>query len=476
MGVLDWLRAEPAPQQRRVKPFTQAGSGGTVVMGGIPQSIEIRPELRGDIRHRTAADMLSNISIIAAGLRYFLDLVAQPNWSVEPAEDLGEGESSDAAKKAAEFFENVMYDMESSWIRVVRRAGFYRFHGFGIHEWTAKRREDGTIGLKDVAVRPPHTISRWHQDEFGQVLGVWQTNPNTAQEIYLPRGKIVYLVDDLFSDSPEGLGLFRQLVEPATRLERYLALEGIGYERDLRGTPIGRAPLSEIAKLLQDGVITEVEAKRLTKQMEDFISLQVRSVDTGMMLDSAPYRAESDTGETVSSVLQWGVELLQGQATSVEHLGAAVERLNREMARIIATEGLLVGSDSGSRALSEDKSRNLYLRVNSTTGDIAECFEKDLIDPIWALNGLPNNLKPTLRVADVSFRSVEQVSAALRDMATAGATLRPDDPVIDDVRDLLGVSRQPELTPDLLGLATGLPDEEELNREDEEEENLEDEE
>src|SRR5690606_18061192 len=124
-----------------------------------------------------------------------------------------------AAQEAADFVESVMFDMETSWAKIARRASMYRFNGFGIQEWTAKRRDDGRIGLKDIAARPCHTITRWEIDEAtGEIRGVYQTNPQTGREIFLPRGKVIYLVDDSLTDHPEGLGLFRNLVEPATRL------------------------------------------------------------------------------------------------------------------------------------------------------------------------------------------------------------------------------------------------------------------
>jgi len=50
-------------------------------------------------------------------------------------------------------------------------------------------------------------------------------------------------------------------------------------------------------------------------------------------------------------------------------------------------------------------------------------------------------------VEDAAFKDAVMIAATLRDMATAGATLAPDDPAIDDLRALLGVSRQPERDP-----------------------------
>lgn len=454
----------------RAAPTKTQGVAGFSVYGGYLATLERNPLLVGTRRYETAADILANASIVAAGTRYFLNLLAKANWSVEPAEDQGEGKASDEAKAAAEFLESVLYDMDTSWVRIVRKTGFYCFHGFGIQEWTAKRRDDGQIGFRDVETRPQHTIERWDVDETGAVLGVAQRSPQTAREIYLPRQKLVYLVDDRMTDSPEGMGLLRHLVEPAERLKAYLKLEGIGFERDLRGMPVIRLPITAINNLVKAGELKEEEAQALIQGAKDFVKTEVKKPNTGLVLDSQPYTNTTADGASVSSVMQWSAELLRGESNGIEHLGAAVNRVNREMARIIGCEHLMLGEGSGSRSLSEDKSQNMYLQVDSTLGDIAEGYERDVVGPIWDLNGLDANLKPTLKTEGVRFRDVEQVARVLRDMATAGAVLSPDDPAIDDVRDLAGISRQPELAVDVLQRSrpgeTVLPDKADLPEKD----------
>lgn len=430
---------------KTAQPTKMVGSSGTSISGGYVQVIDNNPRLSHGQRQLTTADIMANCSIVAAGLRYFLNLVANPAWQVEPAKDINGEESSDEAKAAAEFLESTLYDMNISWVRIIRRSGLFRFHGFGIQEWQAKRREDGLIGYRTIAVRPVHTISRWDTDENGEVLGVTQTNPDNAQEIYLPRSKIIYLVDDSLSDSPEGFGLFRQVVEPAERLKEYLRIEQQGFERDFRGIPVGRAPLSAIDEAIASGELKQEDKPRLLSGIKNFITMRAKGQSTGLLLDSSTYENQSDTGTSATSVPQWGMELLSGGSAGIEHVGTSVRRTNEEIARILGVESMLVGDGGGgSRALSEDKSRNLYLTVNSCVMDIAEAFEHDYVGPLWRLNGLDKKLMPTLKPEDVSFKSVSEITAALRDMATAGAVLAPDDPAIQDVRDLLGISRAPE--------------------------------
>ena len=437
-------------QPTRVSPMKEAGTSGTAVFGGYVEVKERNPKLIGENKWVTFSDMLANVSIVAAGIRYFANLVSRPAWKVEPARDMGEDEEpSDASKAAAEFVESVLGDLDANWTRIVRRSSMYRFNGFGIHEWTAKRREDGLIGMASIEPRPCHTIERWEVEPTGTVLGVFQRSPQTGEQLWIPRPKFIYLLDDTLTDSPEGLGVLRQLVDPAERLQRYSKLEGTGYERDLRGIPVGHAPIAEINAAVEAGAMTKEQGQELVAGLREFVKMQVKEQDTGLLLDSSTYEGQTADGITVSGSKKWDLSLLSASGSGFADISKAIERLRFDMAITIGVEGLLVGSgDNGSRSLSEDKSRNLTLQANACIGDMAEGFERDFIGALWLLNGLPDALKPTLKVEDVAFKDAESVAAVLRDMSTAGAVLDPDDPVINDVRDLLGVSQAPEMTPE----------------------------
>lgn len=431
-----------------VSPYRASGRAGTAVWGGYVQNIERDRRLHGQERYRTASDILANVSIVAAGLRFFLNLVAVPTWTVKPATDLPDGKSSDRAKELADFVSDIIDDLDTSWARIVRRSGMYRYHGFMIQEWIAKRREDGLIGLQDIEQRPQHTIERWELADNGTIVGMWQRWPQNGQLLLLPRQKVVYLVDDMLTDSPEGMGLFRHLVDPAERLRRYLKMEGLGYERDMRGLPVGRAPLADINAAVAAGKMTDAQANLALQGIRQFLQLQVKEEDSSLLLDSSTYLSPNADGFNATNVDKWDLKLLNSGAQGFETLGKAIDRLTHDMARIIGVESLLLGgqqgSGSGGKALSEDKSRNLYLAVDTTVRDIAEAMRRDAIGAVWDLNGLPRNLMPKLHTADVAFKDVAVVAKALADMATAGAILAPDDPAINDVRDLLEVSRQPE--------------------------------
>lgn len=455
MTSLDDTARRPTdiPRLSNPNPFLDVGVSGTAVFGGYLEELEKDSRLGSTQRYKTYSDILANTSIVSAGVRFFLNLVAKAAWKLEPADD------SPEAKHLSELTSEIFHDMETPWHRVVRRATMFKFYGFSVQEITAKRRPDGVIGLLDVDVRPQRTIERWDTTRTGKVLGVIQRSPQTQENIYIPRSKLLYLVDDSLNDSPEGLGLFRHLVEPARRLGRYEQLEGFGYEGDLRGIPIARAPLMALQELVEAGKLSQAAADSATQVMKDFVERHVKNPQLGLLLDSQPWLT-SDEKQSPSTKLQWDIELLDGGEYSLAEVAAAIQRVNQEIARILNVEQLLMGgTDRGSHAMSKDKSQSLGLVVDSTLKELTEQFQRDLITRVWELNGWDLALMPKFKVEQVAYRDIEQVGIVLENLATAGVPLTRKDEAVLEVFDALGLSRlDPALEPEPPEQPTNEPD------------------
>lgn len=416
-------------------PTKTIGVAGVQVIGGYIVEDEKNSDLVGRQRYKTFSELLANISIIAAGVRYFLNLATSSEWTLEAAEDDEDGKFRDMAQAA------LFDDPETPWHRVVRRACMYRFYGFSLQEWTAKRHDDGHLTFADIAPRAQRTIERWDVRPDGAVLGAFQVDPQTNKELYLPRKKLLYVVDDSLNDSPEGLGLFRHVVESSKRLRRYQQLEGWGFEMDLRGIPLGRGPFTELARMVNDGQITAEDRRKIEAPLRDFITNRIKNPELGIVLDSQPFTSTDDATRP-SSIRQWDLELLSAVVGTQKEVAAAINRVNHEIAVVLGVENLLVGSTGeGSLALSKDKSQNFFLTVDGALKEVRASAAKDLILRLWELNGWPKNMMPKPKNESVRFKDVEQITAALTDMATAGAILDPEDPAIGEVRDLLGLSR-----------------------------------
>ena len=430
------------PGQTRL-PRSGIGTSGIVSHGGFVQEDELNKKLASrETRYKTYSEMMANTAIVGAGVRYFLNLAAKSAWSFNPSE-------ADKDGYYAEQLEQILtHDPLTSWHRVVRRATMYRFYGFSIQEWVAKPRPDdsGVITFYDIENRPQSTIYRWHLQRSGTVLATVQQDPQDFKEYVLPRGKLLYLVDDTIRDHPEGLGLFRHMVSSVERLTRYIQLEGIGFDTDLRGIPIGRAPFTELAALETAEEITREQRLAIEKPIRNFVERHVRNEKTSMLLDSIPYESRDEAGRP-STMRQWDIELLKGSSNSFKENASAINRINREIARILGVEHLMIGGDgAGSMALSEDKTRNFYLLVNGALIEMRDAVKRDLAFTIWRLNGWPDEMMPDITTEAVRLGDVEQIGKALRDIAAAGGGITPRDPVVDAVRDRLDLPRTTEET------------------------------
>lgn len=422
-----------------VAPMQTFGVNGTVEYGGYLQDPEKDKRIQGHMKYKTYSDILANTSIVGAGTRYFLNLVAKARWRVEPADD------SPQAKEYAEKVESIMDGMTTPFHRVVRRAAMYRFYGYSVQEWTAKKCKEGHIGFLDVESRPQHSIERWNIDNHGRVLGMHQRRPQDQVEVYLPREKTIYIVDDSLADRPDGLGLFRHLVSPVFRLREYERLEGVGYDTDLHGVPVGRAPYSTLQEKVRNNEMTTEEAEKAIRPIKDFINSHIKNAKLGIIIDSEVYKSQ-DEGLTPSAQRKWDIDVLRvGLGGTLQQAASAIDRVNREIARILGCEHLLLGeNDRGSFSMSQDKSQNFYLIVDSALQEIQQGYQW-YIDVLWLLNGWPDDKKPKFRPESLKFHDVQQITAALRDLAIAGSPVALNDPAINDIREILGISSAPEV-------------------------------
>jgi len=441
-GVATRDQGSPSPMRR-------LGTSGYVVTGGFVMDRERNASLAGSMKYVTYSDILANTSVVAAGVRFYLNLVAKAQFKIHPADD------SEEAEAVAELMQESIDKCSTPWSRVVKRGAMYRFYGFAVQEWVAKRlKSNGKIIMGEVGALPQFTVYRWDTDPVGNVRGIVQFDPQSQTEIYVPRSKLIYVTDDTMSASPEGLGIFRHLVEPAQRLARYEQLEDFGFETDLRGIPIVKAPLTELREEVISGKISEDQRDALLAPFREFLQNHWKNPQLGMLLDSEPYRG-TDAQAIPLGGPQYEMNIVQGQSTGQNEIARSIERINREIARVLGTEHLLLGDGEGSQALSRDKSQNFAAMIDGSLIEVADSLKRDYITPLMKLNGYSEELTPNIRAEQVRFREVEQITAALKDMSAAGVILAPNDPAINEIRELLGLSSAPEMDIEEMAMMQG---------------------
>src|SRR5262245_43210500 len=108
------LATPPLPVPN-VTPFRSMGVNGVTMSAGYVMPVERNADWIGQNKYRTASEIVTNVSIVAASVHYFVNLVAHPQWKVVPRD-----ENSASARDKAELVEEMMYDMDTPWTRIIR--------------------------------------------------------------------------------------------------------------------------------------------------------------------------------------------------------------------------------------------------------------------------------------------------------------------------------------------------------------------
>jgi hypothetical protein len=443
------------------KPSKLEGSDGVIASGGWIASDERSPDLDNPrARFTTFGNAINDSTVIAAAVNYMVRLVAGARWTITPNQEAG----SDGDKAAKIITEGVIEaKTQQPWETTVGQAAMSPIMGFSLHEWAQRRRRDGMIVLGDIQALPQWTIARWDKgdDDMSPLMGVeqWVPGLKTGPK-WLGRKKLLYVVDKKISNKPDGLGLLRHVIKKWKVLERYELLEAFGFEGDLRGIPYGKAPYAKIKQYALDNKKSAEWVKEQTSALRTFIENHIKNPGLGIILDSELY--ETKDGNPTASP-KWALELMKGDGQGLVEIAGAIDRINREISRVLGMEFLMLGADGkGSLALSRDKTSMFATLLASTLSSIAWAVTYDVAWPLLEANGLdPELCAPKILPDPIATEDIEKVTSALVDLANAGAPLMPDDPVVDQVRQRLHLAEQPKLTPELLGALSrqraGLP-------------------
>lgn len=440
--------------QRKTTPITKpSGTTGVASYAGKIANFETSPDLQGRNLYTTYANMIANSVTVGAGVRYYQNLISGTSWTVTEKEGSGA-----IGKKAADLVRTGLFEanMASPWSTVVKRASMYRFTGFSAHEWTMRKRKDGAKVFDDIAHRPQQTIEYWDipDDNNGYFIGVVQRPVVWGNAYYyIARNRLFYCVDNSLSDNPDGVGVLRHVVEHARRLKRYEQLEGWAYETDLRGIPVGRIPYRELEKYAAANGKDDAWIAKQVASVETMVENHVRSPYLGITLDSSPYTTTADSATpTISAIPQWSLDLLKGDAAGLSDITKVIERINREIARVLGMEFMMLGEKSGgSHALAADKTSMFASILEATLHEMTWFAVNDLVYPLLVQNNIdPELYCPDVNPDPIATERIETTVAALQALALAGAPLAPDDPAINQIRSRLHLADAMKMPPELV--------------------------
>ena len=421
------------------------GVAGDNVTNGQIRADEFLPELRGKKAVRKYREMRDNDSTVGAVMYATEQVLRDVKLNVKPANDSAE------AKAEAEFIKSVLDDMDHSLDDHIAEALSFLSYGFAWFEVVYKRREgmqttnpkkrskyaDGRIGVRKIASRAPWTINKFDVDTVsGDVLGLYQDTGHFNGTHYIPVNKSLYYRTTSINGDPSGRSVLRNAYTSYEYLNNLQAIEAIAVERELAGIPVARIPaeyLSNDASSAQAGFVNNLRQ----------ILRDVKFNEQGYIILPSDTYPDKDGAPT--NVRLVDVELMASNGKRNIDIDPIVRRYQHDIARSVLSEFLLLGSQGGSYALSKSKT-DLFLRaLESYIQAIVDVLNKQLVERLWELNGLPFDLMPKIEAGDVAPHDLREIAAFLRNLNGANIDVSTHPEVIQDLMDIAELNYDPDV-------------------------------
>lgn len=363
--------------------------------------------------------------------------------------DVVAADNSEAAKREAEFVKSVLDDMEHSLDDHISEAISYLTYGFSWFEVVYKRREgdarsgkkaskyeDGRIGIKKIAIRAPWTVERFEVDQdSGEVLGMWQEAAWGKTPKMIPVEKSLYYRTTSLNNDPSGRSVLRNSYVSYSYLNKVQAYEAVAIERELHGVPVGRMP----AEYLSSDATADQSALR--NQFERILR-DLKNNEQGYALLPSDLYVDADGKPTNQRLMD--IELITANGSRSIDIDPVVKRYQHDIARSLMAEFLMLGSGSGSYALSKTKT-DLFLRsLESYINTVVDVLNKQLVERLWQLNGLPWETMPKLVAGDVAPHDLRELASFLRNINNAGIEVQDQVEVVTDLMSIAEIDFDPQ--------------------------------
>lgn len=391
---------------------------------------EFLPELRGYRGVQAYQEMADNDATIGAILYAIEMLMRQCEFHIEPAGD------TEIDRKAAEFVESCMDDMERTWADTLSEILSFMTYGWSYHEIVYKRRvgrtgspvtnskySDGLIGWRKLPIRAQDTLYGWNYKDYSdELLGMVQVPPPNYEQIFIPLEKALHFRTRSRKDNPEGRSILRTAYRAYYFKKRLEEIEGYGIERDLAGFPVLYAP--------QDMPIwdDDPEMQAALARAQSIVSSIRRDAREGLVLPG---------GEN-----GWKLELITSGSRRQFDTNAIIDRYDKRIATSVLADFVMLGQQQvGSFALADNKTKIFALAVGTYLDSICEVFNNQGIPRLIDING--DHFKgitdyPTMEHGDIEDKDVQAFAAYVQQMVGAGI-LQPDEELEDEVRRIGGL-------------------------------------
>ena len=410
----------------------ELGVYGKNTYTGDIRADEFLQELKGKKAIQKYREMRDNNAIVGSIMYAVEQTLRDVKVEVVPADE------SEAAKREADFLKSVLEDMDHSLDDHVSEALSYLTYGFSWFEVVYKRRagdtvspkknskyEDGRIGVKKIAIRAPWTVETFQVDQkTGEILGMYQEAVWGKPNKMIPVEKSLYYRTTSLNNDPSGRSVLRNAYVSYTYLNKIQGYEAIAIERELHGVPVGRMPAEYLsADATADQAALRGQFERILRDL--------KNNEQGYALLPSDLYVDADGKPTNQRLMD--VELITANGSRSIDIDPVVKRYQHDIARSLMAEFLMLGSGSGSYALSKTKT-DLFLRsLESYINTIVDVLNKQLVERLWQLNGLDWATMPKLVAGDVAPHDLREIAAFLRNINNAGIELQDHPEVVTDL-------------------------------------------
>jgi phage gp29-like protein len=390
---------------------SEIGTSGTTFFSGSLAENEYNTDLRG-AKGRAIYDKMwrSDARIAACLLFRELPLRGVP-WSVEPAsEDAQDVEIAEALE------DNLFEGMSPTWDSFLQHVFLMHKYGFSIFEKVWEITDEG-IRFAKLAPRLPSSLYQWDLDETGGLKGIIQFVQvgSTFKFVPIPVEKLLVFTHGKQGANFEGVPVLRAAYQSWFYKTNMYRIDGIALERHALGiltftTPTG-AEDAEKKRVDEMG-------KRLYAHEQAWVRLT-----EGYTLD------------------------VKGLTGTVRETLPSAEMHNKAIAEAILGDDLLgLGSgDTGSWALSKDKSSSFMLRLKADVTNITDTMNAYAIKP-WVDYNYNVEKYPKLTCGKLETRDIEKYVTAVGALITAGG-LTSDRDTENTLREALELPELPEEVP-----------------------------
>jgi hypothetical protein len=432
----------------------EIGYGGTNTRYGQIRGDELLRELKGKKGIKKYREMRDNDATIGA-IMYATEQVLRDVPKIVKAVD-----ESDEAVGYADYVTSVFDDMEHTLDDHISEALSSLTYGFAFFEVVYKRRmgpdfkdkkrhskfSDGYWGVTKLASRAQWTIEPSTDSvdkKTGDLLGIRQASSllDSANRGFIPADKLVHYRTTTVNNDIYGRSILRNAYKSYTYLTNLQAIEAIAVERELHGIPIGRMPAEYLgASATDDQKSIRADFERMLRDLKNN-EQGYALLPSDLLLDNEG----KSTGGVAARLVD--IELITSNGTRNIDIDPIIKRYQHDISRSVMAEFLMLGSSSaGSYAMSKSKT-DLFLRsMESYINSVYDILNKQLVEPLWALNGFPVEMMPKIEAGDVAPHDLKELGSYLRNLNGANIDLSNQPKIINE---LLNTAELPELDEDL---------------------------